>query len=202
MNRELTPVEGVLWAGLATVSSVLGWRGILALIWLTAMIIDYFTGTLVAVKDGEWSSLKAREGLWHKGGMLFVVLAAVLLDILLMTVQQTGLIAFPFVYNSVCMPVVMAGYSITETGSIIENAALLGAPIPAWLRKVVKIAGQAAEQAGDALSGPDSDADSQRYVPDPQPSVSAPERNETDGAETDGASDGERRDADSAEDGT
>ena len=159
MNRELTPAEGVLWAWLSTVSSILGWRGILAVVWAVAMVIDYFTGTLVAVKDGEWSSLKAREGLWHKGGMLFVVLAAVILDILLRTVQQTGLIAFPFVYESVFMPVVMAGYAITETGSIIENAALLGAPIPAWLRKAVKIAGQAAEQAGDALSGADSAED-------------------------------------------
>ena len=172
MQKELTPVEGVLWAGLATASSALGWRGILTVVWVVAMITDYFTGTLVAVKDGEWSSLKAREGLWHKGGMLFVVLAAVILDILLKTVQQTGLITFPFVYNSVFMPVVMAGYVITETGSIIENAALLGAPIPAWLRKAVKIAGQAAEQAGDALSGSDSGMENRQFISAPDASES------------------------------
>lgn len=196
MNKELTPVEGVLWAGLSTASSVLGWRGILTVIWVAAMVIDYFTGTLVALKDGAWSSLKAREGLWHKGGMLFVVIAAVILDILLVTVQQTRLIAFPFVYKSVFMPVVMAGYAITETGSIIENAALLGTPIPAWLRKAIKIAGKAAEQAGDALSGSDGDAEPQPS-PEPQQRVSDPNRKETDGA-----SDGERNDADGAEDGT
>ena len=37
MDKDLTPVEGVLWAGLATASSVLGWRGILTVIWVTAM---------------------------------------------------------------------------------------------------------------------------------------------------------------------
>ncbi len=171
-DKDFTFAESLLWVGLSTASSVLGWRGILALVWVASMAIDYFTGTLVAVKDGEWSSVKAREGLWHKGGMLFVALAAVILDILLRTVQRTGVLTFPFTYESVFMPMVMAGYVITETGSIIENAALLGAPIPAWLRKAVKIAGQAAEQAGDALSGSDSGMENRQFISAPDASES------------------------------
>ena len=42
-------------------------------------------------------------------------------------------------------------YCVTELGSIAENAALMGAPVPAWLLKLLEAGKKAAEEAGKAL---------------------------------------------------
>ena len=116
MPDKITAYEGMAWAFASTAAAVLGWRGVLALVWIGSMVLDYLTGTAAAARKGEWNSGKAREGLFHKGGMLAVVGAAVLLDLLLRTVQQTGVVSFPFIYKAVLMPVTMAGFAVTEIG--------------------------------------------------------------------------------------
>ena len=52
-------------------------------------------------------------------------------------------------------PLVVVWYILTEAGSIIENAGALGAPIPAWLTKMVASLGSSVDQAGDKLGGQD-----------------------------------------------
>ena len=148
---------GAIWALSSTAAVAFGWRGGLALIWVLAMILDYATGTVAAIKKGDWNSHKAREGLFHKGGMIAVICAAVLLDLLLRIVQQTGIVSFPFVYNAVLMPVVMAGYAVTEIGSSIENAAAFGAPIHPWLLHAIELAREAVDAAGAKETGPTVD---------------------------------------------
>ena len=39
--------------------------------------------------------------------------------------------------NGVVLPVVLVWYIFTELGSIAENAAAMGAPVPAWLVKLL-----------------------------------------------------------------
>ena len=83
-----------------------------------------------------WSSAAARAGIWHKTGMVVVVLVSALTDgVLGMAVANLpGLGLQP---NGVVLPVVLVWYIFTELGSIAENAAAMGAPVPAWLVKLL-----------------------------------------------------------------
>ena len=57
-----------LWAAMH------GWLGWLVVLYAACMMLDCLTGTAQAIKNGEWSSHKARQGLWHKGGSIIMVL--------------------------------------------------------------------------------------------------------------------------------
>ena len=60
------------------------------------MALDYLTGSMAAAKEGQWSSARAREGIWHKCGMIVVVLVAAGADLLLATVlANLPLVALP-----------------------------------------------------------------------------------------------------------
>lgn len=48
-----------LWAAMH------GWLGWLVVLYAACMMLDCLTGTAQAIKNGEWSSHKARQGLWH-----------------------------------------------------------------------------------------------------------------------------------------
>ena len=55
------------------------------------------------------------------------------------------------------LPLVLVWYAITELGSIAENAQRMGAPIPAWLVKLMANGKDAVDAAGDKLTGGDSE---------------------------------------------
>ena len=114
-----------------------GW-GIIIL--FAAIVLDYLTGTWAALKNGEWSSSIAREGLWHKLGEITSLLVAMLVDIALQVIIKSPAASFlqdlPLPDTLFTM-LVSIWYIFTELGSIIENAAKLGAPVPDWLRKMI-----------------------------------------------------------------
>ena len=68
-------------AVVAALTTLWGWFGWLIIVWLFCMALDYITGSIAAMKAGEWSSEKARNGLAHKGGCIAVVLIAAVLDL-------------------------------------------------------------------------------------------------------------------------
>lgn len=65
-------------AVIGALTGLWGWIGWLVIGWVICMVVDYITGSAAAAKEGEWSSAKAREGIWHKAGMTVVVLAETL----------------------------------------------------------------------------------------------------------------------------
>ena len=150
-----------LVAFFGALSAVLGWFGWLVVIFIGTMVIDYFTGSAAAGKNGEWSSKRAREGLWHKCGSLIAVIVAGLADIVLgLIVNNIPAIVFPWEYTVLFCPIVVVWYIITELGSIIENVGELGAPIPSFLRNMIKALKAAADTAGNQLiPGEDSETD-------------------------------------------
>ena len=75
---ENTTIKAFAAALIAAGTAIWGWMGWLVIAWLVCMVMDYLTGSLAAAKNGEWSSARAREGLWHKGGMLLVVLIIIM----------------------------------------------------------------------------------------------------------------------------
>ena len=44
-------------------------------------------------------------------------------------------------------------YIVTELGSMAENAAAMGAPVPKWLTKLLALSKGAVDGAGDKLGG-------------------------------------------------
>lgn len=97
------------------------------------MIIDYITGISVAVfwrrsgktKRGLLKSEAGWRGLCKKGMILGFVLIGNRLDILLDT---------NYVMNTICI-----GYAMNELISIMENAGLMGIPLPAVVQGIVEV---------------------------------------------------------------
>lgn len=125
-----------LWFA-GTVSAIIsaavgGWdHAIITL--LTFMVIDYITGWIVAVvfkkshktESGGYSSTIGLKGLCKKCMVLLLVVVANLLD------TQLGA---NYVRDGVCI-----AFMVNEVMSILENAALMGIPVPAAITKVLDV---------------------------------------------------------------
>ena len=127
------------------VASMLGgWDSALATL-IIFMAIDYITGLIVAgifhaspkSETGALESKAGWKGLCRKGMTLLIVLIACRLDL----VMQTS-----FVRDAVVI-----AYILNETISIIENAGLMGLPVPKVLVKAIDVLKQRSEpEEGDA----------------------------------------------------
>lgn len=97
------------------------------------LLVDYISGVIVAVvfknstktETGKLNSTVSFKGLCKKFFVIVLVGVAHLLDIALGTNFIRGGVIVAFISN--------------ETISIIENAGLMGIPIPATLRKAIDI---------------------------------------------------------------
>lgn len=117
--------------GAAVAALLGGWD--MALRTLTLfMAADYITGMAVAgvfhkspkTEGGALSSAAGLQGLFKKGGMLVVVLVACRLDLLTSTDYLRDTVVIAFVSN--------------EAVSIIENAGLMGVPMPKIIIKAIE----------------------------------------------------------------
>lgn len=124
-----------------------GWLGWLVLAWVICMVVDYISGSAAAMQVGQWASAQARAGIWHKAGMIVVVIVAALADYVLALVVDIP--ALPITYTVLILPVVLVWYILTELGSILENAAAMGAPVPEFLTKLLAAAKDKVEDAVD-----------------------------------------------------
>ena len=138
-----------LWAALH------GWLGWLAVLYAICMLLDCATGTALAIKEKAWNSSKARQGLWHKGGSTIMICVSVLTDIFLgLVINHVPGLQLPVDYDMLLTPIVLTWYIATELGSILENAAEMGAPVPPVLR-------EALEKVHKASGKEDSDTDAE-----------------------------------------
>lgn len=141
--------KGALTALLGGLTALWGWFGWLVLGWCALMLLDYLSGSAAAAKAGEWSSKAAREGIWHKAGMVVVVLVAAAADLLLaLVLDQLPVVSLPVEFRGLVCPLVLVWYCLTELGSAVENAIAMGAPVPEWLRKLLAAGREAVDQAG------------------------------------------------------
>ena len=146
MKNEICAAIGIVGGAIASLLG--GWDAALQTL-IIFMAIDYITGLMCAVADRKLSSavgfkgspktktgtLESRagwKGLCRKGVSLLVVLVACRLDAVIGSnfIRDTVVIAF------VC----------NETISIVENAGLMGVPIPAALTRAVDVLKQRAEE--------------------------------------------------------
>ncbi len=148
MNR-IHIVKDALCAALGALGAFIsaffgGWSAALTTL-VIFMIIDYVTGMIVAgifhksekTKDGTLESRAGWKGLCRKGVSLLVVLIACRLDLLIGTnfIRDTAVIAF----------------IVNETISIIENAGLMGIPIPAVIVSAIHVLKEKAEAGADKI---------------------------------------------------
>ena len=106
------------------------------------MAIDYITGLIVAgvfhnsekTANGALESRAGWKGLCRKGVTLLVVLVACRLDLVMGSNFIRDAVIIAFVAN--------------ETISIIENAGLMGIPIPAAIMRAIEILKNKAESEG------------------------------------------------------
>ena len=109
-----------------------GWSDALATL-MIFMGVDYVTGLIVAgifkkSKKSESGALESRagfKGLCRKGVALLIVLVAVRLDIIMHTTYIRDAVVIAFIAN--------------ESISIIENAGLMGVPIPVVIAKAIDV---------------------------------------------------------------
>ena len=109
-----------------------GWSDALITL-IVFMSIDYTTGLIVAgvfkkSKKSESGALESRagfKGLCRKGVALLIVLVAVRLDI--------------FMHTSYIKDAVIIAFIANESISIIENAGLMGIPIPSVIAKAIDV---------------------------------------------------------------
>lgn len=126
----------------STVAAAFGGWDAAMITLVSMMVIDYLTGVLVAAvfhnspktQNGTLESKAGWKGLCRKGVTLLIVLVAARLDIIL----GTGFIR----------DAVIIGYIANETISIIENAGLMGVPIPEAIKKAIEVLQQKGENDG------------------------------------------------------
>ena len=107
-----------------------GWNSAMTTL-LVFMAVDYLSGVILAgvfhrsgkTETGALSSLVGFKGLCKKGMMLLIVLVAARLDLLL---------GSDFIRDSACIALI-----VNELISIVENAGLMGVPIPAIITKAI-----------------------------------------------------------------
>lgn len=142
MNGLKTMIcTGIGIVGSTVAAAFGGWDAAMITL-VSMMVIDYLTGVLVAgvfhnspkTENGTLESKAGWKGLCRKGMTLLIVLVAARLDIIL----GTGFIR----------DAVIIGYIANETISIIENAGLMGVPIPASIEKAIEVLQQKGENDG------------------------------------------------------
>ena len=154
MEKAINQMKAAVAAALGVLTGLWGWLGWLVLGWILCMALDWVTGYLAAMHNGEVSSQKARDGAWHKGGMLVVVLVAAGTDMLLSIVlSNLPLLELPVEYPGLICPMVLVWYIVGEMVSITENAVHMGANVPPWLVRLLAVSKGMVDQAGEALGG-------------------------------------------------
>ena len=137
MKDTFCMAVGALGAAIASLYG--GWDAALQTL-IICMAVDYITGLIVAgvfhaspkTKTGTLESRAGWKGLCRKGMSLLIVLVACRLD---------AVMGSNFVRDAVVI-----GFIANETLSIIENAGLMGVPIPKALARAVDILKQRSEE--------------------------------------------------------
>ena len=141
---DVSGVKIAICGGIGVIGSVIaevfgGWDAAMITL-VTLMIIDYIMGILVAAvwhkspksESGTLESRAGWKGLCRKGVILLIVLIAARLDILLGT-------------SNIVRNAAIIGYSANELISVVENAGLMGVPIPSIIQKAIDVLQKKAE---------------------------------------------------------
>ena len=135
---KMKVITGVGIVGSLVTSMFGGWTKAMTTL-LIFMIIDYMTGLIVAgvfhkspkSENGALESKAGWKGLCRKGMILLFVLVGHRLDLV---------IGASYIKDAVCI-----AFIVNELISLIENAALMGVPIPQIITKAIDLLQKAEE---------------------------------------------------------
>lgn len=147
-NNIFLVIKAAVVAVMGAYGAAFGWLGWLILAWLVCMAVDWITGSAAAASKGQWSSDTAYAGVWHKAGMIVVVIVACMAD----SVVQVIIGKIPGLdlrFSAFVLPIVLVWYIFTELGSIAENATKMGAPVPSGLVNLLAVGKKLAESKLD-----------------------------------------------------
>jgi len=130
MKETICTTIGLLGGAIASLFG--GWDAALETL-ILFMAVDYITGLLVAgvfhnspkTDSGTLTSDVGWKGLAKKGFVLLVVLVACRLDLIL---------GYSFIRDAAVI-----AFTANEAISIIENAGLMGIPIPGAIRRAIEV---------------------------------------------------------------
>lgn len=140
MKNMLCTVVGLVGSWLASLFG--GWDTALSTL-LIFMAVDYVTGLVVAgvfhrskkTDTGKLESRAGWKGLCRKGASLLIVLVSYRLDIVIGSAYIRDAVIIAFLAN--------------ETISIIENAGMMGIPIPPVIMRAIEVLKDKMESEGD-----------------------------------------------------
>ena len=129
-----------------------GWDAALTTL-VIFMAADYVTGMLTAAvfhrsektEDGTLESRAGWKGLLRKGLSLLVILVACRLD---------AAIGSDFIRDAAVI-----GFTVNEALSIVENAGLMGVPVPRIVVSAIHVLRERAEKADHQIGGKDGGGD-------------------------------------------
>ena len=150
MENTLNEFKILMTAGFWAVIGFLGWHGVALIAWVVLMVLDYASGTWAAKHQKNWNSEAARNGVMHKGGMVLVVAAAGIADIVLYVACEK--LPMNWDWPFLLLLLVLVWYCLTEIGSILENAGKLGAPVPEWFTAALDAGLHIVDQQGAEIA--------------------------------------------------
>ena len=124
-----------------TVNAFLGFDGVLILIFIALLFLDFITGLLKARSAETYNSKYTFKGVCRKCGELFLVVAAILAHFMLLALHILLEVAIPLggVTISINLPGIVLIFLLTyELGSILENLEALGVPVPSIFKKKIQ----------------------------------------------------------------
>lgn len=148
-NNILLSLKAAIVAAAGAFTAAFGWLGWLVVAWVACMALDWISGTMAAGKNKQWNSARARDGAFHKGGMILVVIVAAIADFVLGIILDYLPVQIPFEFTGFILPLVLAWLIVTELGSILENGVAMGAPCPKFLKSILKVVTAKIEKTAD-----------------------------------------------------
>lgn len=117
---------------------------------IAMMVLDYISGVLIAVTQKKISSEVGAKGIAKK---VFILLLTAVGHIIDTQVIKQG---------AVVMSAVQLFFIANEGISIVENAAILGLPVPKKLREVLEQIRKSSEEGDDSNSNGNNDKEQQK----------------------------------------
>lgn len=155
VNEIKTVLVGVIAVIYAFIANIFGAFTPLLIITLVAMFADLITRIYAARvrPDEEVESKLVIKGIYKKLGMCMLIILALLLDMALLILADV--IGISVISKIMVTALVMAWLLVRELISNAENLQHAGIELPAFLIKILGIAKDKIDNAGDAIVGGD-----------------------------------------------